>query len=891
MAQVSIPHPPFSGMDAAMNRDIPEHPLTTQGASNLSPNETFMFPEPLNHPTSSPSHLQSPLCKNGEIYQKVSHRQRPNNISISALPPFEFGITASTPTASSDHSLNPSYSPVKLTPPSPHISGHRRGGSEFIGGDIVNGGPVLVSTNTTMSDESPPPPPSPRKGLHASRRGHAHRRSGAVSQSDVKIIMQPANEHKGSSAPSTPSEPTFHPTRPPGPERSHSQPGTMSWSDTKLGSQVDRTDSKPGPNRSRVGFSDVLEYIPRPLSTISSETSSSMSTVRAGHSTKDSITSIVSSQAASPLSLRAAGSGMKEANEEDCAPKADGLERSGTFVFGQDPFVRVVGKASSQELEVQGNIAGSEKNILAEEITDSSAQAHHFKSTSLSTQPMNHPTPSFDSLPIPRANQQLAALPPNSQFPRPRTSPEPKAMKRQHKVKSWAGSILHRKDKQLIINCDPSSCHSSLTHRDLRPGPDFSLDDVTFDNDTTHIIEEPAIRPSGPFMLQSNFSTGRLDERFQTTNIDSHNPMIDIDAALGSFSISDHDSAFDDYIGKVPHSKRRLHSSGETGGFTGPGMHYHRRAESVPSMPSFDHAKCGINRLGANNRMDEAIEEEEEDIDQDSRRRAQQDPGLGVSIVELEHDQRRPLTQVRSGHSIGENGRQRIDRASTPPNTTSPGPLEVVDIDEEPRFSVVTKSSDETTITPQLSQDPLSPHLVSTPLDSGLQTPSLTYGTTPDTPSAVSSAEYSKTSFEVRDIPRAHTASSSITDRITLNSSKAGDYGAGSTDDVPSLTSSASTMFSGHPARFSSSGNTTSSTERSASFSAAVPARTRPGSSSKRSSLASLSRLVGGSYNRSKFNSAETLPPVSPQKPVKQKRKRISRLMHFWKSREKLSAP
>ena len=43
----------------------------------------------------------------------------------------------------------------------------------------------------------------------------------------------------------------------------------------------------------RLGPPDVLEYIPRPLSTISSETSSSMSTICASHSVTNSITSLV----------------------------------------------------------------------------------------------------------------------------------------------------------------------------------------------------------------------------------------------------------------------------------------------------------------------------------------------------------------------------------------------------------------------------------------------------------------------------------------------------------------------------------------------------------------------------------------------------------------------
>ena len=53
-------------------------------------------------------------------------------------------------------------------------------------------------------------------------------------------------------------------------------------------------DQRPRPvTRNRVGFSDTLEFIPRPLSLVSSDTSSTM-TARPGHSVSGSISSIIS---------------------------------------------------------------------------------------------------------------------------------------------------------------------------------------------------------------------------------------------------------------------------------------------------------------------------------------------------------------------------------------------------------------------------------------------------------------------------------------------------------------------------------------------------------------------------------------------------------------------
>ena len=383
--------------------------------------------------------------------------------------------------------------------------------------------------------------------------------------------------------------------------------------------------------------------------------------------------------------------------------------------------------------------------------------------------------------------------------------------------------------------------------------------------------------------------------------------MLDIDAALESADYPSTAPAFEDVIyGGASGSKRRMHSSGNTGGFAGPGMHYHRRAESAPEMEAVDRSKFGFPRLGSNPTM--AIEEEEEEDDEEvatskpmiastkSQQEKPQDdqaPGLGVNIIEADSNTDPPMQ--RGTRRFSKRAAENDDPATRPANRLEVPDefslVEIVGADEEPRFSVVTKSSDESTITPTLSRDPLDVRPVSAPLDFAMPTPALTYDGTPETPSAVSSPDFSRISF---DMPRMHTASSSITDRATLNSSRAGDHALtlhSSVDDVPSLTSSASTMASGHPPRISSSANTCSSADRPGSFSGPVQARTRPVSAGKRNSLASLTRLVGGgSYNRSKLNIEECVQPDAPEKTEKKKGNRISRLMKFWKSKEKLSS-
>ena len=314
-------------------------------------------------------------------------------------------------------------------------------------------------------------------------------------------------------------------------------------------------------------------------------------------------------------------------------------------------------------------------------------------------------------------------------------------------------------------------------------------------------------------------------------------------------------------------------------------MHYHRRAESAPELDTIDRSRFGFPRLGSNPAMAiEEEEEEEEEADDGASNAAATQIGLGVNIVEAASTHDEPIQR-----------RRRRAKSGIPSKAESPqqhyeegfGSVEIVDADEEPRFSVVTKSSDESTITPTLSHDPLETRPASAPFDLVMPTPALTFGTS-ETPSVVSSPDFNQTSF---DVPRMHTANSSITDRATLNSNRTGENSMGvhsSHDDVPSLTSSASTMSARQP-RVSSSTNTFSSAERSSSLSAAVPTRMRPVSAGKRASLASLTRLVGSSHNRSKLQFEISAPPDADEPIEKKKGNRMSRLK-FWKSKEKRSS-
>lgn len=925
MAEVLHTHS-IMGMDMGRIRD----PLAP------APLPAFDFPtrHETNNETSSHGRSTSNLDATGSRHSR--NRSRPQRLSINALPAFDFSPATSVPIKTPP---SPSRSPSRKTPPPYHPGGHRRNGSEFVGGDITNGGPVLVSSSPTKSETSighnrdgsgvlgattstvgpagtiPLPnetasrsQPDGRLGPPTTRRGHAHRRSGAISSHDVSMILKPSSDSKGGSAPTTPSDAMFPPPIPPVLDRSASQPILSTPVSESLMAQTEEVLSNDDIQlRSRVRISDVLEYIPRPLSTISSETSSSVSTIRANHSLTNSITSFFSTGTSSPPPANIAASRRGQSSSQDQTRPRPSTVADSLHPPSVDWNLDFTGSKTPAKCASSAPVLDPLPKSTSDSVDDSvqtSLAAGDQAPNTLS--PISHisvtkPGTSTNAMLTEAANTKYKrpmTSSTSSPSMRPRTSPEPKVTKRQHKGRSWHG-LLSRKGKpevhsQVLSRRSPTP---PLRQPDLEP--EFTLDDVSFDDDTDCIIETASPYMRKPPMIETDQPIWKPREISPLSDIDASASVLDIDAALCSLDTPSYGPAFEDAIGaNAPGSKRRMHSSGTTGGFDGPGMHYHRRAESAPELEAVDRSRFGFPRLGSNAAM--AIEEEEEesdkeDVDDISVRKAQQAcpsyeerqaSGLGVNIIETASTNDEPIRRRR--RRVNDEG-LRTPEDSTPHVLEDFRSVEIVAAEEEPRFSVVTKSSDESTITPTLSHDPVDIHSNPAPLDFAMSTPALTYGT-PETQSALSSPDCTRTSF---DIPRLHTASSSITDRATLNSSRAGDQGLcfhGSVDDVPSLTSSASTT-SARPPRISSSANSGFSGDRSSSLSAALPARTRPVSAHKRLSLASLTRLAGSSYNRSKLNITESVPPETVEQTEKKKKgHRISRLMKFWKSKEKLSS-
>lgn len=932
MAQISPPLQPFIGRNALDPLDLGPHYHGHPFSGRPEPNPPFVFPmlaEPDKEEQPRPTAAtHNPLPSMGApSSRRTTARTRPQRLSISALPAFDFHPSASEKSSPGAEVFPPS--PTKSIPINSRAGGHRRGGSKFIGGDGKAGGPGLMSTSPTKGEGSlPPPPTTPKLGPPTARRGHIHRRSDAISGHDLSMILKPSNDNvamRAGSAPSTPSDPNMRSGFPQDMNRSVSQPGLPSPGHrTTMSFGREGAPTSGQPRVARVGFSDTIEFIPRPLSTISSETSSSMSTIRANHSVTGGTSSILGGGTSSPASAKRGRHSMDasveyratETRHSTTDPTTNGpkLDPGNEVTLGLPVDSASISIPPSTCVDVPGSSNSPVQRSFADNARGTGGMSLQ------NTPEIERPEPSYPVLPrqppeIQRASSRQASTHDGSSRSRSRSGSEPKIAKRQRKVKTWAGSILSRKGRH------PSPKEKAMSRRSPTPPirsycapTDFNLEDVNFDEDTTCVIHTPLEEASQPTQIQTDYISWKPRQPSTDLDSDALSPMLDLDAALGPFNtptLGQEPNSL--HPARFPSARRRMYVSVAAGGFGGFGTDYrHRRAESAPELPP---TRFRLPRLNSNSTMADVFEEEEEEDDERldtspstltasselGLRAADGVLGLGVQIADSdlsdpETSSRRGLKRKGSGLSEGE----RRQNSNSVKQQKSAGslkseiireecsPLDIVQADEEPRASVITKSSDETIVEPTISNNPRFYLPASTPVELGLSRPGF-YFVTPETPSSVvSSPDFSGNSF---DVPRLGTATSSITDRATIGSSRAGEMGQDfrvSVDDVPSLTSSASTMISANLApRFGINAETRLSAERPCSISAEVPARTRP-FAGKRSSFASLSRLVGGSSGeRSKLSIEERAQSDSVEKADRKKGSRIGRLMHFWKSKNK----
>lgn len=498
------------------------------------------------------------------------------------------------------------------------------------------------------------------------------------------------------------------------------------------------------------------------------------------------------------------------------------------------------------------------------------------------------------------------------------------------RLREWASSKLHRRSREL----SKISPHAKPIARTTaaRPKSDGFFDvpltiplanaspaePAAAETDLDAVFgghDEPDDAGAAPEpRVQFNTPTFNQPSSFRPADDDS-TPLVDLDDAM---------SLQTPPLGAT--HRKQLHSAARSNNV--PNGYLHRRTESAPVMMPFDFSRNGTPQSS----MADVFEEDEEE-EQLSPRTARphtshgpardEAAGIGISIVDADNptlnfgvdeastSRRRDWSPERPSTSYG--NMSVSSRLSTPlterrgssiieetiveevsPVEVQPAGIQIVPDHEEPRAPSLTKSSDSSD-TPTLLASQRGEGMFYPDLAPPMMTPE-TYQTS----TFSSSSPGRPCSF---DTPRLGTSASSINDNRTVSSCTTGEPVPEvrmSVDDVPSLTSSRSTMFS--TAHANNSHRDFSGSSASAGY---VGQRNSSGASStldpnmvaerrrKRSSIQSLSQLVGGSFGpkpkasedfRPQTSSAAT---VASSKPVK-KEHRLKKLM-FWRSKQSLS--
>ncbi|EGZ77858.1 hypothetical protein NEUTE2DRAFT_142994 [Neurospora tetrasperma FGSC 2509] len=928
-----------------------DHSATASDMTNKTPRSSIPLPNP---PFVFPA---KPTSSAPSSYTRATGR-RPHSAIEPQLPSFSLGADIEKPVSRSPalpalpaFSFNPGnpLPPAALTessflsptlPPSapsspmaipirPGGHGHRRGGSEFVGGSIRGGDSITVnlgSSPTKSENGLASPLLQPKKP--AGRRGHAHRRSAAISSHDLSSIILPptAREVKKDSPPASPA-----PVDPPkelslvSDEKSQPETTTTTMAVSEVPEPVAPevstppaqepvapTEAQESPKpavRTRVGFSDTLEYIPRPVSLVSSDTSSTV-TARPGHSVSGSISSVIS---ITNVELGLNTMAFNSSPELNDRPSTAGavLERTET---GQEQAQEIVSPRRRGSIPLLGSIPPPSAYTSATPSPIKSSKKWSFfgkdsSSASSPTRPSESPKLSTSVKATP---QRFPGLSPQG-YPEELAEMKPltkKRSKKKKKVKTWAGSILSRKQSK-------KSRHGKGLKRTPTP---TSRRSYSVNESAVDVLFEPeAVMPT-VLVTESIDPTAKDWDSYKPASLpdeETSYQMIDLDAALGPFNTplprNPEWEAAQRAGGTV---KKQLHSAAGLRGFTGPGMHYHRRAESAPELVPFEGGRFGFPRFGSSSTMADVFEEdEEEDEDESPKSTGQSTPVMETSPADTFEESKASAKGKDVAKSTADEQRETATEYVAVPSG--------VETDEDGNASV--KSSIHTGSLGRRSQDALQQETSVTdsprPSFSGYQNElqarhSFSGSATPSPrqtfrpkdlavvdcspltlPAAVSCAPVSPHSMTPSsafpsprsplsyDAHRISTAPSSITED-NFQSLLMGEPGPEvriSVDDVPSLTSGDSSMtresfFAQNPQARQLSSNTL---PRPASFSASAFGR-------RRSSLASLSRLVSSSHGeRSKLSMEVTATDDGSEKKVKpSKTKRLGRFVQFWKSKE-----
>lgn len=832
------------GKDEAVRADNPDQgsPSTQNMASEAQrrsprpPLPAFSFnPGADLPPERSPSPTHPVLQEMALNQQRAVRSARP-----APLPAFTFA-----PHTPSVHgSPSPTKGDFADSQPLPR-TGHRRGVSEFVGGGGTDG-PQMVSTSPEKPEYRPPP------------RMHAHKRSQAVSVSDIDtselIKANALAKARAGSTPTTPSDAQTFPFARSSPQIRQSMSNIVRTPP----SSPRRRDSAPGV-RPRVGFSEHVDVIPRPLSMISSETEGSNSTIRGCHSLSGSINSIASP---TPKPTLVISSSSESTNSSPERPQtADALST------------------------LSGSMASGDKSLSVISLPKRPLSASGSPGTVSSGSPpnkkkyfwLNHNN-NVSPLATPRAENGnpmdvfVASSPPPKRLEvfgdhaRPKTSSgEASSSSRKRKYHTWTSGIFSRKAEKRSskVKQPPMPTPPVLSRR-----PSDRLNEI-FDADDTIVLREPSpvttrIRPrTQPLPALQTFSSSPSSEPIMS-------PVLDLDAALGPFGSEEKFNQ--DSHNKQVHASRiaKLHSSERRGTSDAFGS-VHRRTESAPTMPAINRATFGVHRMGSNPSLSEDVfDEEEED------KLLAEENANALSSGKLVRIHSRPKKLVTSSSE---------PTSVTPTSRSGEGlglsmdndDVIIVDAEEEIGRVACARSSDSTIEAPVFSEMASLKRPASSPMTFAYPAPQSQYASSTEgrttSASMISSPDADHISFDNLSPPsRSH---AELSPDFVLRASN---------DDLPSLSDSIS---SGALPRFSSSAGTRSSIEhRSASMIVPSTSRSNNQQAWKRASLASLNRLIPGSSHGSKLK-FETVPDISViDDKTKRRSHRISKLL-FWRSKDK----
>lgn len=511
-----------------------------------------------------------------------------------------------------------------------------------------------------------------------------------------------------------------------------------------------------------------------------------------------------------------------------------------------------------------------------------------------------------------------------------------KKKKGQKKVRSWAGAILTRSKGKQPKKDAPASEPSkpppviTRTNSDLGSGLDVDFDDDnvvvlrTPTNPNTPELSQPSDPPTTP-TLENSWKPKSFYE--QGKQDDTQSPIIDLDAALGPFNTPEMRPGFvagSNFSAATKH----MYSGGRRGEFIGPEMRYHRRAESAPEMPPFDLGVMSAKRLAVNTAMENAdvFDEEEEDAFLAASGQSPEDDGRPPSspsgVVHADSSDNKSVKRTDSAdtltrHTAGcvkesQNTGLGIRRnmsaellsdlgSPSQEDHLAPGASSAVEQVQQAKNPFNQPKSPVDVVKPEKWQNkapaPSSPDVspgflpadnrpFTSPVELG---PNISHLSLQDGRSHPDSSYASLDSNSTANVPRP-IATPPTTDRNLSRPSfnMPVDHSHASIEDVPSLTSSASTVTT-RMRRLSASflPHTRRSGDRPASFSAVAARRSSQANAAKRSSFASLSKLMAGPHGERSKLSHEEKPPGDGPDDAKKVGRRISRLVHFWRTKDK----